>query len=210
MWAFLTLGFGVGLSAGISPGPLLALVIGASLRSGWAGGMRVALAPLLTDAPIIALAVLLVGHLQAGILAWVGTLGGLVVIWMGVEALRSARAGAAPGGAPPGPAGQPADPRQELRRGMLVNVLNPHPYLFWATVGGPALVTGWHISPWHGLAFIVPFYLVLVGSKLGVAWLVSRGAGGLSASWYRRVLGASSLLMVVMGGLLIYQSWSRL
>jgi len=50
---YLILGLTLGLSAGITPGPLLTLVITASLRRGWAGGLQVALAPLITDAPII-------------------------------------------------------------------------------------------------------------------------------------------------------------
>jgi threonine/homoserine/homoserine lactone efflux protein len=203
MWAYLGLGLSMGLSAGLSPGPLMTLVITASLRSGWAGGLRVALAPFVTDAPIIALAVLFVNRLPPAALRWVGTAGGVVVIWMGVEILRSAR-----NASPPGQAGVPQDPRGELWRGVVANALNPHPYLFWATVGGPALVNGWRVSPWHALAFMVPFYAVLVGSKMVLAWLVSRQAGGLSATWYRRVLAACGLLLLGMGGWLIWQAWA--
>jgi threonine/homoserine/homoserine lactone efflux protein len=103
---------------------------------------------------------------------------------------------------------EPADPQRELWRGALVNALNPHPYLFWATVGGPAVVSGWRISPWYALAFIVPFYTLLVGSKVVIAWLVSRQAGGLSPTWYRRVLVGSGVLMLAMGGWLIWQIWT--
>jgi threonine/homoserine/homoserine lactone efflux protein len=202
MWT-LGLGLSLGLSAGISPGPLLALVITASLRSGLAGGLRVALAPLLTDLPIIVVSVLLVEQLPAEILGWVGTIGGLVVIWMGVEALRSARKATLPADLD-----TQADPKQELWRGVVVNALNPHPYLFWATVGGPTLVASWRISPWHALAFLLPFYGLLVGSKVAVAWLVSRQAGGLSLTWFRRVVAGCGVLMVGMGGLLIWQMWS--
>lgn len=203
MWAHLGLGLSLGLSAGISPGPLLALVVTASLRSGLAGGLRVALAPLITDVPIITLSVLLLDLLPWEALRWVGTGGGLVVIWMGVGALRSAQAATLPGDS-----GALADPRQELWRGVVVNALNPHPYLFWATVGGPALVSGWRTSPWNALAFLVPFYTLLVGSKIVIAWLVSRQAEGLSMTWYRRVLAGCGLLMLVMGALLIWQTWA--
>jgi threonine/homoserine/homoserine lactone efflux protein len=89
----------------------------------------------------------------------------------------------------------------------VANALNPHPYLFWATIGGPALVSGWRISPWYALAFLVPFYALLVGSKMLVAWLVSRQVGGLSMAWYRRLLVGCGLLMLGMGILLIWQMW---
>jgi threonine/homoserine/homoserine lactone efflux protein len=203
MWAYLGLGLSMGLSAGMSPGPLLALVVTASLRNGLPGGLRVALSPFITDAPIIALAVFLIDRLPPEALRWVGTSGGLVVMWMAVEILRSARAAGLPGDA----AGS-GDPRRELWRGVAVNALSPHPYLFWATVGAPTLVGGWRLSPWHALAFLMAFYALLVGSKMGVAWLVSRQAGGLSLAWYRRALLGCGLLLLAMGGLLIWQAWT--
>jgi threonine/homoserine/homoserine lactone efflux protein len=90
----------------------------------------------------------------------------------------------------------------------VVNALNPHPYLFWATVGGPALVSGWRVSPWHALAFLLPFYSLLIGSKIVIAWLVSSQASGLSLTWYRRVLAGCGLLLLIMGGLVIWQAWN--
>jgi threonine/homoserine/homoserine lactone efflux protein len=193
----------MGLNAGISPGPLLALVVAASLRSGLPGGLMVASAPLITDLPIIALSVLLVGSLPPGATRWIGTLGGLVVVWMGIETIRSARKAALPTDGEP-----QSEPRRELWRGITVNALNPHPYLFWATVGGPALVRGWQESPLHALGFLVPFYALLVGSKATIAWLVSRQAGGLSQLWYRRTLQGSGVLLLAMGIWLVWQAWA--
>lgn len=202
MFYYLALGLSTGLSAGISPGPLLTLVVSASLRSGWAGGLRVALAPLITDAVIITLAVLLVDRLPPEVLHWVGIAGGLVVIWIGIGILRSARSAILPDDA-----GETSDPNRELWRGVAVNALNPHPYLFWATVGAPILVSAWRISPLYPLAFLVPFYCLLIGSKIAIAWLVSRSAGGLSLTWYRRILAVCGALMLVMGAWLIWQTW---
>jgi threonine/homoserine/homoserine lactone efflux protein len=203
MLAYLGLGLSMGLSAGISPGPLLTLVITASLRSGLAGGLRVALAPFITDLPIITLAVLVTGNLPPEALRWVGSVGALVVVWLGIETLRAARKAVLPQ-----KEGAPADPQRELWRGVMVNALNPHPYLFWATVGGPALVSGWRTSPWHVLAFLLSFYAMLAGSKIVIAWLVSKQAAGLSLLWYRRVLTGCGVLLLAMGGLLMWQMWS--
>lgn len=203
MLAYLGLGLSMGLSAGISPGPLLALVVTASLRSGLAGGLRVALAPLVTDVPIITLAVLLAGSLPPEALRWVGTIGGLVVIWLGIETLRAARKAELPENTQRG-----TDPRRELWRGVVANALNPHPYLFWVTVGGPALVSSWRISPVYSLTFLLSFYTLLLGSKIAVAWLVSRRAGTLSRDWYGRVLTGCGLLLLGMGAWLIWQMWT--
>jgi len=55
------LGLSLGLGAGLAPGPLLALVIRSTLQDGAAAGVRVAFSPLVTDVPIIAIALLLAG-----------------------------------------------------------------------------------------------------------------------------------------------------
>jgi threonine/homoserine/homoserine lactone efflux protein len=202
MLTYLALGLSMGLSAGISPGPLLTLVIAASLRNGLPGGLWVALSPLITDAPIIALSVLLAGSLPPEALRWVGTVGGLVVIWLGIDTVRSSARVVLPQDAE-----AVADPRRELWRGVVVNALNPHPYLYWATVGGPALVSGWRLSPWHALAYMIPFYALLIGSKMAVAWLVSSRAGALSLTWYRRVMAGTGVLLLGMGLVLIWEMW---
>lgn len=49
MMYFLSVGAVLGLSSGLSPGPLLALVISETLRHGVKAGVKVALAPIITD-----------------------------------------------------------------------------------------------------------------------------------------------------------------
>jgi threonine/homoserine/homoserine lactone efflux protein len=62
----LSRGIVLGLAAGFSPGPLTVLVISETLRHGLRAGVKVSLAPVLTDLPIIALAVLLLARLVEG------------------------------------------------------------------------------------------------------------------------------------------------
>jgi threonine/homoserine/homoserine lactone efflux protein len=52
---FLIIGIILGLSAGFAPGPLLTLVISESLQHGVRSGIKVALAPIISDLPIILL-----------------------------------------------------------------------------------------------------------------------------------------------------------
>ena len=54
--ALVSAGLVYGLSAGFSPGPLMALVISQTLKHGIREGAKVAVAPLITDLPIILLA----------------------------------------------------------------------------------------------------------------------------------------------------------
>ena len=155
----LALGLSIGLGAGLSPGPLLALVVRATLRHGFAAGARLAAAPLLSDAPIVVIAIVVLGHLGDTVLAALSAAGAVFVAWLAWDALHEhPDAAAAPSG--------------DLRRAVAVNALSPHPWLFWATVGGPLVVQAGGAG---GAAFIAGFYVTLIGTKVTIAAVVEAG-----------------------------------
>ena len=90
MLTFLILGISFGLSASVNPGPSLTLAISRALRDGARAGMLVTLAPLCTDAPIIAVATLLIGSLPHSVFGWLGIVGGGYIIWLGIRGVRDA------------------------------------------------------------------------------------------------------------------------
>jgi threonine/homoserine/homoserine lactone efflux protein len=192
----LLLGLTLGLGAGLAPGPMLALVIRASLEGGFAAGARVALAPLVTDLPIIAVAVLLAAELPATALDVLGLAGGAFVVWLGIEALRDVPAPAEAA------AGETVD--GVLRRGVLTNLLNPHPWIFWVSVGAPILAGA---GPGEAIAFLVAFYVVLVGTKVAVAAALGAGRERLiRGRGYAIALRTSGVLLLAAGALLIAEA----
>ena len=191
--------FALGLGAGISPGPLLTLVLTSTLERGFGAGLRVALAPLLTDAPIVALAVAVVGSIDSAVITGLGIAGGSAVTAVGLHTIRQAYrhepAAAGDAAAAPG-AG-------DVWRGVFVNLLSPHPWIFWFTAGAPLLLAAWHRSPLVGVLFLVVFYLLLVGSKVAVAWAVARSTRRLGATWRRRLLLVGGAALVAGGAALV-------
>lgn len=183
----LTLGFG----AGIAPGPMLALVIRSALRGGFAAGARMAMTPLVTDVPVILAAVLLAGGLPEAALGVLGIAGGLFVIHLGLEALRE----------DPVPHAAPGDVAADLRTGVVTNLLSPHPWLFWLTVGAPILADG---GLGEDAVFLAVFYALLVGSKAAIAGVIALGRDRLvQGRGYALVLRGSGLLLLATGTLLL-------
>jgi threonine/homoserine/homoserine lactone efflux protein len=187
---FLAVGTLLGLSAGFSPGPLLTLVVSETLRHGVGAGIRVALAPLLTDLPIIAVSLLVLVRLSshAGVLGLVSLAGAAVVCYLGCECLRTTDLVIETG----------AGVSRSLRRGVLVNFLSPHPYLFWLSVGAPGVLRARGHSLAAAVAFVGGFYFFLVGSKVFLAWAAGRAGAHLRGPSYRylmRFLGLGLLLL---------------
>jgi threonine/homoserine/homoserine lactone efflux protein len=188
----LVIGIGLGLGAGLAPGPLLALVITTSLTRGFRAGLRVALSPLVTDSIMIAVSVLLVRELPARAAGVLGVVGGLYVAWLGVESLREEPVSL-----------ETADGPDPLRRGALVNLLSPHPWLFWLTVGGSVVVSAWSEAPAYAVVFVVAFFVVMTGTKTVVATVVATSRSALTERGLQRAHRAAGALLLLTGVLLI-------
>jgi threonine/homoserine/homoserine lactone efflux protein len=175
----------LGMSAGLSPGPLSTLVITETLVHNIRAGIKVAMAPLITDLPIIALCVFVLSRLSGfnSILGIVSLVGGVVVLFIGFKSMQIR----------PQTFEVTQIRSRSLSKGVLVNFLSPHPYLFWLSVGAPIVAkAAQEVAIEASIAFLVCFYLMLVGSKVGLAILIGRFKQVLKGRAYiltMRVLG---------------------
>ncbi|MDY6951520.1 MAG: LysE family transporter [Thermodesulfobacteriota bacterium] len=190
----LAIGIVLGLSAGFAPGPLLALVISQTLRHNAVEGLKVALAPLLTDLPIILITLYLfarLAHFQI-VLGIISFLGSLFILYLSYDSWKTK---------PLNIAFQDEAPRS-LRKGALVNALNPHPYLFWCSVGAPTMVKAQQESSFGAMTFLAGFYLFLLGAKVGTALAVSRSRTFLAGRTYLLTMRLLAILLFLFAMLL--------
>ena len=201
MLTALVSGFLLGLPCGLAPGPLLTLVLTQSLRHGWREGCKVALAPLVTDAPIILLALVLASRVAEYQKA-LGTLsiaGGLFVLYLAVDTIRPARAVTEVSESRP----------KSLFKGVLANLLNPNPWLFWTTVGAATLAKAIAASWLAAGVFLGVFYFLLVGSKVVLALVAGGSREILKGRMYRVIMLTLGLLLVVFALLLLHDGVQR-
>jgi len=189
------LGLGLGLGAGISPGPLQALVVTTTLRRGFTAGVRVAIAPLITDTPIVALSVAAVSSVPESWVRVIAIAGGLALVLMGSWEIARARQNATQ-------ESEVAGSGQDIVKGAIVNLLNPHPWVYWIGVGAPILVTAWRNTPGRAVAYLLGFYITIIGAKVVIAAIVAAGRHRLSPEWRYRLLLVGGCLLVAFGVLL--------
>ena len=192
----------MGLFCGLAPGPLLALVLAQTLRHGAREGCKIALTPLITDAPIIVLALALAAKLaQPGpLLGIVSIAGGVFVLYLAWDGFRPVRVAAE----------APAERPRSWFKGILTNLLNPHPWLFWLTVGAATLAKAMAQSWLVAAAFLCGFYLLLVGSKVLVVLLAARSRNLLAGRPYQLVMRVLAALLAFFAFLLFREGWTHL
>jgi threonine/homoserine/homoserine lactone efflux protein len=191
----LFMGIMFGLSAGFAPGPLTMLVIRQTLRHNTREGMLVASAPILTDLPIILMSYFVLDRLTGMGLAVgaISAIGGLYVLYLSYETLRTV----------PVRVETSSVQARSLRRGVLVNFLNPHPYLFWGTVGVPFILKAWRSDPVSPWAFLATFYALLVGSKVFIALIVGKFRTFLEGKVYLYIMRGLGVILACFGLLLL-------
>lgn len=191
----LLLGLALGLGAGVSPGPLFVLVVTSALRSGWRAGVLAAFAPVVSDIVVIAGVLLVLDLLPDRALPVLAVAGGLFLLWTAWATVRDARGATLEITAEE----QRRAGRQALWQAGLLNLLSPHPWLFWATVLGPLAVSTWRDSSFGAVLLVAAFYVGIVGAKALLAIVVAGGRRWLTDVSYRRVLVIAGLLLAVVG-----------
>jgi len=192
MLEFLAIGIVLGFAAGLAPGPLLALVIGETLSKGTAAGIRVAMAPLISDLPIVLATLFVLKHLaDAGFALGIIALAGAVFLlfmsygyWRATGELSESN----------------RSTQRPLLQGVIANLLNPHPYLFWLTVGGSLLGQALALGPLMPTIFLLAFYCCLVSSKIALAVMLGRTRSFIDPKRVRfgfRVIGSLLFLLAL-------------
>lgn len=161
MFSIIVTGTFLGLSAGLSPGPLMTIVVAKTLQHGTREGIKASFAPLITDAPIIAATLLFlkpVAHLDP-ILGMLALAGAALLFYLGHENWT----------APLPDQIQNVEAGSSIRQAALVNIFSPNPWLFWLTVGAPVLHEEGAKHPAYPFLFLIFFYMLLLGSKTVIA-----------------------------------------
>jgi threonine/homoserine/homoserine lactone efflux protein len=190
---FLTTGIILGLSSGFSPGPLTTLVISQALQHGAREGLKVAMAPFITDLPIVLLSVFVMTRLREfhSVLAMISIIGGIFLVYLAYLSFKTSKIGVdIKVGAP-----------RSLGKGTLANLLNPAPYLFWITIGAPNVVAAWGQGPLTAAGFLAGFYVCLIGGKMFLAVVAANSRRFLSGPAYAyvmRILGALLLVLAIL------------
>jgi len=195
-FTFITMGAFFGLTAGISPGPLLTLVITETLKHNKKEGIKIAIAPLITDLPIIIVTYFIFSKLSQFniLLSLISFLGGIFFAYLGYETIKTK--------------GLYYEAQQlkaeSLKKGITANILNPHPYVFWLTVGIPTAFKAYEINLITVILYFFLFYVLLIGSKIGVALLVEKSKTFLTNKAYRLTMKILGTALFIFAALFIY------
>jgi threonine/homoserine/homoserine lactone efflux protein len=197
MWIYTLQGIGFGFAAAAQPGPFQTYIISQTLTRGWKKTLIAALAPLVSDAPIIALCLFVLSQIPIWFQRFLYFAGGLFILYLAYGAYKAWKKfdlSMAP---------TESNSKQSVLRAAMMNILSPGPYLFWSLITGPILLKGWRETPINGIGFLLGFY-VTITLGLGAIIFVFGSTRQLGSKFNRAMLGVSAIALFCFG---LYQLW---
>lgn len=160
--------------------------------------MPAALAPILSDGPIIILVLLILTQTPSWFLNTLQLIGGFFILYLAWGAYKTV-------------VKSHNEPdiniqikQKSLSEATILNLLNPNPYIFWSTILGPIFIEAWRITPPWGLSFIIGFYTTMILVYIG--FIILFGTARLLHPIANRTLSGISALALLGFG--VYQIWS--
>ena len=195
MLPYILQGLTLGFAAGAQPGPFQAYLITQTLANGWRKTLIVAFAPLVSDGPIIILAVFVLKQMPASLQRGLYIAGGIFILFLAYSSFQQWRNFDENASA--------EFKEQSIWKAVTMNFLSPGPYIFWSLVTGPILLQGLNESLKNGIGFMLVFYGAMI--SLNLALIVILGQASQKHARFRRVLLILATVALSIFG--VYQLW---
>ena len=190
---YLVIGVLLGLNAGVSPGPLFTLVISETIKHNLKEGIKIAMAPLFTDVPVLLLGLIIASRFSYfdSLLGGVSILGFIFLSYYAYKSITTKEIKIKPSKSNSG----------SLRKGIIMNFFNPHLYAYHLTISTPLIIKSLSSSILNPIVFIAGFLATLVGSKILLAVIASKSKRFLTGKFYIyaiRILGIILFVFALM------------
>ncbi len=193
MLPYIISGLTLGFAAGAQPGPFQTYLITQTLANGWRKTLIAAFAPLVSDGPIIILAVFVLKQMPESLQRGLYIAGGIFILFLAYSSFHQWRNF---------DENAPIETKkQSIWKAATMNFLSPGPYIFWSLVSGPIFLQGLAESPSLGISFMLAFYGTMI--SLNLALIVILGQASQKHVRFRRVLLLIATIALFVFG--IYQ-----
>ncbi|MDI6882571.1 MAG: LysE family transporter [Methanothermobacter sp.] len=184
--------FMIGLSGAMAPGPLLTVTISDSLRRGSKAGPLLVLGHLVGEVLLVLLILEGFGWLISSSLAsaWVGLIGGAVMIFMGLNMMRDT---------------SPKIESDEFKdfglvsKGLVTSVSNPYFFIWWGTIGAALMLKGMELAGLAGLAAFLIGHWSSDFAWYGIVSFFSARGKLVLKSTYKFIILACGVFLIVVG-----------
>jgi len=200
--SMILLGFVIGLTGALAPGPTLVATINASLAGDWKTGLKISLGHMLAESVIFLLIVLGFAAVALPYASVIAGVGGVALVAFGILTIAGSRTATMS-------ASGTGDGHGPYVAGLVTSAANPYFWIWWLTVGSAMVVAGLQGGLVLAVAFLAGHWSADAGWFTLVSTSVSRGKTVLPDTSYRWVIAACGCFLVIFGGYYLFRFLAR-
>ncbi|MDD1686181.1 LysE family transporter [Methanoregula sp.] len=188
----LVLGFLIGLTGALAPGPTLVATINASLAGNWTAGLKVSLGHIIIETALFFLIILGLAGFATPYTTGIAVIGGIALIIFGIMTISGSRSASLT----TAPAQAAANP---YMAGLLTSAANPYFWIWWLSVGSALLISSLEGGLLLAAVFMIGHWAADTGWYTFVSTGIAKGRNFLSDTAYHRIMAVCGIFLVLFG-----------
>lgn len=194
----LLMGFTIGLTGALVPGPMLFATIELSLKKGWLAGTEVVFGHILVE---LVLSILILfgfaSFVSSGAISSISIIGGLALVVFGLLTAKDAKVSAS-SGISQDTSGLKLT-SNPIALGLVTSVSNPYFWIWWLTAGSALVLRAYELGAIVSIAYILGHWTADLGWFTVISGSFSRGKNLFSVRAHEMILYACGVFLVIFG-----------
>ncbi len=186
------LGFIIGLTGALAPGPTLVATINASIYGRWTTGLKISLGHMVVEFFLVILILLGLATVALPYTTAIAGIGGIALVVFGVLTILGSRKAVLENSL-----AQPvANP---YLAGVMTSAANPYFWIWWLSIGSAMVIAGLEGGLILVIAFMIGHWTADTAWYTFVSTSVSRGRTLLSETVYKKIMVVCGIFLIFFG-----------
>jgi threonine/homoserine/homoserine lactone efflux protein len=192
LFQMVLLGFVIGLTGALAPGPTLVATINASIAGDWTTGLKVSLGHAIVELFLVILILLGLATVALPYTTVIAGIGGIALVVFGILTIKGSRK-----------ATMRTSEVQEISNpymaGLVTSAANPYFWIWWLSIGSAMVIAGLEGGLALAGAFMVGHWTADIAWYTFVSTGVSKGKTLFSDTVYQKIMGLCGIFLILFG-----------
>jgi threonine/homoserine/homoserine lactone efflux protein len=186
------LGFVIGLTGALAPGPTLVATINASIAGDWTTGLKVSLGHAIVELFLVILILLGLATVALPYTTVIAGIGGIALVVFGILTIKGSRKATLR-------TSEVQTIANPYMAGLVTSAANPYFWIWWLSIGSAMVIAGLEGGLALAGAFMVGHWTADIAWYTLVSTGVSKGKTLFSDTVYQKIMGLCGIFLIVFG-----------
>jgi threonine/homoserine/homoserine lactone efflux protein len=192
LFQMVLLGFVIGLTGALAPGPTLVATINASIAGDWTTGLKVSLGHAIVELFLVILILLGLATVALPYTTVIAGIGGIALVVFGILTIKGSRKASLR-------TSEVQTIANPYMAGLVTSAANPYFWIWWLSIGSAMVIAGLEGGLALAGAFMVGHWTADIAWYTLVSTGVSKGKTLFSDTVYQKIMGLCGIFLIVFG-----------